>query len=251
MSEADKTDARKRSKRPVSSSVRPMPSPPEQEIELLYLRWHAEIESGQTRTLEEWLRETPEYLHEELWNLIEIESLSHAAEQEEIAIPPELEARFEQHIQETIERYFPTRERADASPQHIQQPSEISDTALQEQPLTLTRLQKLLKTKRSLHQWAQTLHMPVPFFNRLLRAHLHPDSVPEFVYQKLAEAAELSIEQVRVAFAQSRPFLSPNAAFRAEAAPQLPDQQDFWEALFSESTLSEEDRKFWEAMRPR
>ncbi len=247
MSEVNKTDGQEPIKRPPIT-------PPEEEIESLYLRWREELDSGQTRTLGEWLRETPEHLHEELWDFLEIESISRVAEQEEVAIPPEVEARFDQIIHETIARYFPTSEGEGVGLEKGAVRSTVGlegkGVGLEGEPLSLARLQKLLMKKQGLDQWARELHLPVPLLSQLLRALLRPKSIPEFVYQKLAEATELSIEQIRASFAQSRPSFSPRMAFRAEAAPQLPDQKDFWEALFSEPSLSEEDRKFWEGMRP-
>src|SRR5579875_105521 len=241
MSEVNKTNGQEPSKRsPIT--------PSEEEIESLYLRWCEELDSGQTRTLEEWLRETPEHLHEEFWNILEIESISRAAEQEEVTIPPEVEARFDQLIHETVERYFPTSEGTGIGLEG--ENAEGEGGGLEGELLSLTRLQKLLIDKQGLDQWARELHLPIPIFYQLLRALLRPKSIPEFVYQKLAEATELPVEQIRASFAQSRPSFSPRMAFRAEAAPQLPDQKDFWETLFSEPSLSEEDRKFWEGMRP-
>ena len=75
-------------------------------------------------------------------------------------------------------------------------------------------------------------------------------SVPIQVIGNLSEKLKLTLDELS-AYLQQGPTFAPGAQYRANEAPSLPEQQDFFEAVSADKTLSEQRREYLLGLRPK
>jgi hypothetical protein len=83
--------------------------------------------------------------------------------------------------------------------------------------------------------------LSVVLITKLDRRLIRPLSVPQRVCRLLEEALNTAVELV-VEYLQQSPMLATEASFRAKENPRIQEQQDFFEAVRSDRSVSEERR---------
>ena len=95
----------------------------------------------------------------------------------------------------------------------------------------------------SLVQLANATELSVALITKLDRRLIIFRSIPEWVLQKLSEVLGRAREAVGDYLRQGAAFAA-GAEYHADEAPTLPEQQDFFEAVLADKTISEPRRKF-------
>ena len=107
------------------------------------------------------------------------------------------------------------------------------------------RIEGLLVTAKRLGLDAPALAnktgLSVVLVTKLDRRLIRPVSVPQRVFKLLAEALNTAVDLV-AGYLQQSPMLATEASFRAKENPHIQEQQDFFEAVRSDRSISEERR---------
>lgn len=103
---------------------------------------------------------------------------------------------------------------------------------------------------RSIVQLANAAELSVALIAKLDLRLFRFASVPIQVIGKLCEVLAVSVDEVSAYLQQGAAF-APGAEYRADEAPSLPDQQDFFEAVSADKTLSEQRREHLLGLRPK
>jgi hypothetical protein len=91
---------------------------------------------------------------------------------------------------------------------------------------------------------AQATGLGVAALAKLERRLIRFGSIPREAIERLAAAVQRGTDAV-AAYLQGSPQFAAAAAHRAEQAPQLAEQEDFFEAVRADPTMTEEQRAAW------
>ena len=86
--------------------------------------------------------------------------------------------------------------------------------------------------------------MTVPLLVKLDRRLIRFASIPRQAIERIGEELGRSFEAI-AAYLQGDSQFASQASFRADAAPQMPDQQDFFDAIETDLTMSETQKDEW------
>lgn len=101
----------------------------------------------------------------------------------------------------------------------------------------------------SIVQLANAAELSVALIAKLDLRLFRFTSVPSQVMGKLCDVLNVSTDEL-AAYLQQGAAFAPGAEYRAEEAPSLPEQQDFFEAVLADKTLSEQRRAHLLGLRP-
>jgi hypothetical protein len=91
---------------------------------------------------------------------------------------------------------------------------------------------------------ASATRMSVPLLVKLDRRLIRFASIPRRAIERIGAELGRSFEAV-AAYLQGDPKFASQASFRADAAPQMPGQQDFFEAVEMDLTMDETQKAEW------
>lgn len=91
---------------------------------------------------------------------------------------------------------------------------------------------------------ASATRLSVPLLVKLDRRLIRFASIPRQAIERLGAELGHSFEAV-AAYLQGDPQFASQASFRADAAPQMPSQQDFFEAVETDLTMDETQKAEW------
>lgn len=91
---------------------------------------------------------------------------------------------------------------------------------------------------------ASAIHLTVPMLVKLDRRLIRFASIPRQAIERIGAELERSFEAI-AAYLQGDSQFASQASFRADAAPQMPDQQDFFDAIETDLTMSEKQKDEW------
>jgi hypothetical protein len=91
---------------------------------------------------------------------------------------------------------------------------------------------------------ASATRMGVPLLLKLDRRLIRFASVPRQAIERIGAELGRSFEVV-AAYLQGDPQFASQASFRADTAPQMPGQQDFFEAVETDLTMNEAQKAEW------
>jgi hypothetical protein len=86
--------------------------------------------------------------------------------------------------------------------------------------------------------------LSVPLLVKLDRRLIHFASIPSQAIERIGVELGRSFEAV-AAYLQGDPQFASEASFRADAAPQMPGQQNFFEAVETDLTMDETQKAEW------
>jgi len=96
----------------------------------------------------------------------------------------------------------------------------------------------------SIHDIAVRSRLSVALIRKLDRRLLRYASIPQEAIDLLAQTLRQQISVI-TQYLQGGPTLAQGASYRSEKAPALVEQEDFFEAVRNDRTLSDEQRHFW------
>jgi hypothetical protein len=91
---------------------------------------------------------------------------------------------------------------------------------------------------------ASATHLTVPMLVKLDRRLIRFASIPRQAIERIGAELGRSFEAI-AAYLQGDLQFASQASFRADAAPQMPDQQDFFDAIETDLTMSETQKDEW------
>jgi hypothetical protein len=91
---------------------------------------------------------------------------------------------------------------------------------------------------------ASATHLTVPLLVKLDRRLIRFASIPRQAIERIGAELGRSFEAI-AAYLQGDSQFASQASFRADAAPQMPDQQDFFDAIETDLTMSEAQKDEW------
>lgn len=91
---------------------------------------------------------------------------------------------------------------------------------------------------------ASATRLSVPLLVKLDRRLIRFASIPRQAIERIGAELGRSFEAV-AAYLQGDPQFASQASFRADAAPQMPGQQDFFEAVETDLTMDEAQKAEW------
>lgn len=91
---------------------------------------------------------------------------------------------------------------------------------------------------------AAATRLTVPLLVKLDRRLIRFTSIPRQAIERIGAALGRSFDAVAT-YLQGDAQFAPQASFRADAAPQMPDQQDFFDAVETDLMMSEEQKDEW------
>jgi hypothetical protein len=91
---------------------------------------------------------------------------------------------------------------------------------------------------------ASATRLSVPLLVKLDRRLIRFASIPRRAIERIGAELGHSFEAV-AAYLQGDPQFASQASFRADAAPQMPSQQDFFEAVETDLTMDEAQKAEW------
>jgi transcriptional regulator with XRE-family HTH domain len=110
------------------------------------------------------------------------------------------------------------------------------------------RLESLLETakKQGLtpKTLAERLGVGLSLVAKLQQRHLRFATIPAELIQRMADALQVSADQVRDYLRQS-PTLAAGASYKSDGVPQTTGQEDFAQAIRNCRELTEEQKGFW------
>ncbi len=114
---------------------------------------------------------------------------------------------------------------------------------------TLTSLRKTAETRGlTMQTLAAQTNLSVPLLMKLDRRLIRFASIPRVVVERIGAAINETSEAV-TAYLQGERKFAIGAAFLAEEAPQMPDQQDFFEAIEKDLTMNATQKQEWRKIR--
>lgn len=91
---------------------------------------------------------------------------------------------------------------------------------------------------------AAACRLGIQTFRKLDRRLISYPSIPSEIIQHIAETVQRNFDVV-ASYLQGEPVLAKGARYRAEQRPEVVQQEDFFEALRSDTTIEEVDRSYW------
>ncbi|MGB9177955.1 MAG: hypothetical protein WCB68_01815 [Pyrinomonadaceae bacterium] len=91
---------------------------------------------------------------------------------------------------------------------------------------------------------ASATRLTVPMLVKLDRRLIRFASIPRQAIERIGAELGRSFEAI-AAYLQGDSQFASQASFRADAAPQMPDQQDFFDAIETDLTMSETQKDEW------
>jgi hypothetical protein len=91
---------------------------------------------------------------------------------------------------------------------------------------------------------ASATHLTVPLLVKLDRCLIRFASIPPQAIERIGSELGRSFEAI-AAYLQGDSQFASQASFRADAAPQMTDQQDFFDAIETDLTMSDEQKDEW------
>src|SRR5947209_4172174 len=114
-----------------------------------------------------------------------------------------------------------------------------------EETAPLTGLRKEAEARGlTIQALAAATRLTVPLLVKLDRRLIHFASIPHQAIERISIELGRSFEAI-AAYLQGDSQFASQASFRADAAPQMPDQQDFFDAVETDLTMSEEQKDEW------
>lgn len=95
---------------------------------------------------------------------------------------------------------------------------------------------------------ARVARLSVPVVVKLDRRLIRFASIPRLAIERVAGALNRSFESVNE-YLQGAAVLAPAANYRSDSAPQIPEQQDFFDAIEADLNLAEEARDEWRKLK--
>lgn len=92
---------------------------------------------------------------------------------------------------------------------------------------------------------AAATDLTVPIVVKLDRRLIRFASIPRQVIERIAGALGRTTEAIAAYLSAGDPQFAAAAHFLAETAPQMPDQQDFYDAVETDLTMSDEQKRAW------
>lgn len=200
-------------------------TPSARDLDALYIAWHDDQAAAQPAPLTHWLEQHPAF-REPLTQWTVAEPLMTYAVQ--TPADPTAEAHTLAIGSRVLERL-----KAQAA----------SQTAIAD--LYAAARAKGMEPK----QLAAALGIGLPLMVKLRQRLLQAATLPETLVSRLAEALDVTREQVR-AYLNQPPTLAAGALYKADAAPQAAEQEPFTQALAACPGMSEEQKAFWRTQTP-
>ena len=114
-----------------------------------------------------------------------------------------------------------------------------------EKTASLTGLRKEAEARGlTIQALASVTRLTVPLLVKLDRRLIRFASIPRQAIERIGTALGQSFDAVATYLQGDSQFAS-QASFRADAAPQMPDQQDFFDAVETDLTMSETQKDEW------
>lgn len=114
---------------------------------------------------------------------------------------------------------------------------------------TLTSLRKAADAHGlTMQALAAQTNLSIPLLMKLDRRLIRFASIPRKVIEAIGRAINHTSETV-AAYLQGERKFATGAAFLAEEAPQMPDQQDFFEAIEKDLTMSKQQKEEWSKLK--
>jgi len=118
-------------------------------------------------------------------------------------------------------------------------------TIISEETAPLTGLRKEGEARGlTIQALASATHLTVPMLVKLDRRLIRFASIPRQAIERIGAELGRSFGAV-VAYLQGDSQFASQASFRADAAPQMPDPQDFFDAIETDLTMSEQQKDEW------
>ena len=190
----------------------------------------ASITVPSQQALKEWIRRYPHYRRELLeftvsWT--KMEHLSPSSDVEEA--DEELLVLRGMSVVQSIMNEHRNKDRADKEKNEIHLRSLLDEGS---------------RFSLSIHGMAASCRLGINTFRKLDRRLISYSSIPLKVIQVIAETIHHNAEVV-ASYLQSEPVLAKGARYRAEQRPEVVQQEDFFEAIRSDTTIEEVDRSYW------
>jgi hypothetical protein len=116
---------------------------------------------------------------------------------------------------------------------------------ISEETAPLTGLRKAGESRGlTIQALASATHLTVPMLVKLDRRLIRFASIPRQAIERIGAELGRSFEVV-AAYLQGDSQFASQASFRADAAPQMPGQQDFFDAIETDLTMSERQKDEW------
>lgn len=126
---------------------------------------------------------------------------------------------------------------------HLLAARQTSATPVEATPLS--GLRKEAETRgMTIQALASATRLSVPLLVKLDRRLIRFASIPRQAIERIGTELGRSFEVV-AAYLQGDPQFASQASFRADAAPQMPGQQDFFEAVETDLTMDEAQKAEW------
>lgn len=116
-----------------------------------------------------------------------------------------------------------------------------------EQPPPASLLEEGQRQGMNIHKLAELTGLSAALWRKLDRRLIRPASVPRQLVERIADMFHNPVAVVQRYLSQP-PMLSPSALYRAKATPTLGEQEDFFEAVRNDLSLSDEQRQRWLAV---
>lgn len=98
-------------------------------------------------------------------------------------------------------------------------------------------------------QLADHVELSIPLISKFDRRLFRPASVPPEAHTAIANALQLNVSTV-ARYLQQPPTFAPGALHHAGQAPRLAEQEDFFDAIRRDRSISEVRRRRWLALEP-
>src|SRR5256714_14442689 len=116
---------------------------------------------------------------------------------------------------------------------------------ISEEIAPLTGLRKEAEARGlTIQALASATRLTVPLLVKLDRRLIRFASIPRQAIERIGVELGRSFEAI-AAYLQGDSQFASQASFRADAAPQMPDQQDFFDAIETDLTMSETQKDEW------
>ena len=115
------------------------------------------------------------------------------------------------------------------------------------EPPPASLLQEGQRHGLNLHRLAALTDLSAALWRKLDRRLIHPESLPAQLLQSVADAIRHPVAVVQRYLALP-PKLAYGAQYRSRTTPRLGEQEDFFEAVRNDVTLSDEQRQRWLAL---
>lgn len=116
-----------------------------------------------------------------------------------------------------------------------------------EQPPPASLLEEGQRQGLNIHKLAEMTELSAALWLKLDRRLLRSESLPTHLVERIADAVHHPVAVVQRYLAHP-PMLSPGVQYRAKVTPTLGQQEDFFEAVRNDLSLSDDQRQLWLAL---